>query len=340
MPAKQRTLGLLSLLFFAGCTLRPAAVPTVTPVPPPTDTPVFQIAAQPLSTTPARLLVTQPAAPSPIAPATLPPQPPLPLTVISIPGMATAPPLPLSPTSTALPLPPALTTQPVSLPALPAHPPLAPIHIVRPGPGARLTTPVTMQVSAIPGADRAVTIELIGEDGRVIAAETQRFSTPFGQRVGIVTSLGFKLAGVAEAARLQVTTRDARGRLIALDSAGLVLLSSGADDPSPEAAPEEHFILLTPTAGGVASGGILPISGYFRPANRQPLILELLDDSAKVLAAASLILPPPGPDYVPISVSLPYTLTAPTNARLVLRQPDSRLPGDAVLTSVLVYLKP
>jgi hypothetical protein len=233
-----------------------------------------------------------------------------------------------------------LDALPASLPALPAHPPLAPVHIVRPGPGSRVTTPVVIQVSAIPGADRAVTLELIGEDGRIIAAEIQRFSTPLGQRVGLLANLDFKLAGVAEAARLQVTTRDARGRLSALDSVSLVLLSSGAGDFSLEAAPEEHFILLNPTANGVTSGGALPINGYFRPANRQPLNLELINDDSEIIASASLILPAPGPGYYPISGILHYTITTPTYARLTLRQPDSRLPGDAVVTTVLVYLKP
>ncbi|HEY3344798.1 MAG TPA: hypothetical protein VGJ97_07715 [Anaerolineaceae bacterium] len=305
----------------------------------PTETPVFQIAAQPVSLSPT--LPAQASAVNPI-PTITPSSAPLPLSnsATLVPEGAAHTAVPLSPTSTSPAFLPALDFLPASLPALPAHPPLAPVHIVRPGPGSRVTTPVVIQVSAIPGADRAVTLELVGEDGRIIAAEIQRFSTPLGQRVGLLANLDFKLAGVAEAARLQVTTRDARGRLSALDSVSLVLLSSGAGDFSLEAAPEEHFILLNPTANGVTSGGALPINGYFRPANRQPLNLELINDDSEIIASASLILPAPGPGYYPISGILHYTITTPTYARLTLRQPDSRLPGDAVVTTVLVYLKP
>jgi hypothetical protein len=217
---------------------------------------------------------------------------------------------------------------------------LAAIHIVRPGPGARLTTPVLLQANAIPGADNTVLIQLIGEDGRVIASETQYFTTPQGQRVGLLAALDFQIAGVAEAARLQLSTRDARSRLIALASTDIVLLASGSDEIGLEPDPHEPFFLLAPGPNGTASGGALPISGYLRPANRQPVIFELIDGEGKILGSASFSPTMDAGAYQPLVASLPYTVSASTWARLTIRQADARLPGDACLSSVPVFLNP
>jgi hypothetical protein len=315
----------LSLWILAGCSAQPQAVPAPARLsyPSPSYTPFVP-----------------PTAPIPLSPAdTL--SPTLPPATEDGPTPAGSPTLPLDGTVSPGPtLPPPLETVQPALPQLPAPIPLALVHIVSPGPGASLTSPVTLQASAIPGDDRTVVIQLIGEDGRELASETQHFTTPHGQRVGLISSLDFKLPGVAEAARLQVSTHDASGRPIALTSVNLVLLSQGTDENAPESDPHERFILLEPSSGAAANAGVLSVSGYLLPQNRQPLIFELQDEQAHILASASLSLQPPTGAYQPFSGALHYTVTAPTRARLTLRQPDARLPGDAVLTSVLVVLNP
>ena len=227
-----------------------------------------------------------------------------------------------------------------SLPPAVAQPPYSTVHIVVPGPGSRLTSPVAVEANAIPGADGAVTIQIVGEDGRVMATNIQYFATPKGQRVGFVTSLGFQLAGVAEAARLQVSVRDARGRLQALSSADLLLLASGEDVISPEPDPHEHFILVSPAPNGVGKKGELRLAGYISPFNGKPVLFELLGNQGEALASASF--PPQNESaaYQPFTGILRYSIPGPTWALLVVRQPDARIPGDAALTSQLVYLNP
>jgi hypothetical protein len=251
-------------------------------------------------------------------------------------------PLPVdgSPQPSGSPSPPPLFTQAAGLPALPSKLPYATAYVVQPGPGARITSPFTLQASAIPGTDRSVLVQLIGEDGREILFEKQYFSTPQGQRVGLVTTLSFQIASVAEAARLQVSTRDAQGRLAALASSDVVLLASGPDEKSATPDDREPFYLTSPTANAVASGGILPIRGYIRPVNHQPVIFELLDDRGVSLGSASFTPPADISTYQPIAADLAYSIAAPAWARLTIRQPDVRLPGDAVLSSLLVLLNP
>jgi hypothetical protein len=212
--------------------------------------------------------------------------------------------------------------------------------MIQPGPGARITSPFTLYAGAIPGADRGVLVQLIGEDGREIIKDKQYFGTPQGQRVGLVTTLKFQLPGVAEAARLQVSTWDVQGRVIALASSDVVLLASGPDEKTATPDDREPFYLVAPTASTVASGGVLPIRGYIRPVNHQPVIFELLDDQGTSLGSASYTPPADISTYQPVAADLPYATTARTWARLTIRQPDVRLPGDAVVSSLLLLLNP
>jgi hypothetical protein len=338
MRCPWRGLVAVSLFALAGCTAQPKLVSAPASLLSPTTSPTFLNALKSVSTplqsfaVPAPTLPPSPTAQiSPTAAGVEPTLLPPPASQNSLPGVSD----PTVPT-----LPPPLETRLPALPQLPSPIPLASVHIVFPGPGARLTSPINLQASAIPGDDRTVRIQLIGEDGRALASETQHFTTPHGQRVGLISSLGFKLAGVAEAARLQVSTQDSYGRPVALTSISLVLLSQGTAENAPEGDPNERVILLTPTPGAAGVGGLLPVSGYLLPQNRQPLILELVDETSQILASASLTLSPPTGAYQPFSGALHYQVTAPTRARLILRQPDARLPGDAVLTSVLVLLNP
>ena len=273
-----------------------------------------------------------------LMPSTDPPPPTLQVVSTATISILAETPVPAKPTATFYP---PLILQTPSLPAPGAtNFPLAAIHIVQPGPGALVTSPVMVEANAIPGADGQVIIQLIGEDGKELAATTQHFATPQGQRVGFVTSLDFQLPGVSEEARLQIYTHDGRGRMQALSSADFVLLSNGNDEPVPEPDPHEHFILVRPAPNGVAKSGTLALSGYIFPVNHQPVIFELLNDRGEKLAEASWTPANSTLAYQPFSGTLQYAIKSPLWARLVIRQPDVRLPGDSAITSQLVYLNP
>jgi len=85
----------------------------------------------------------------------------------------------------------------------------------------------------------------------------------------------------------------------------------------------------------------MKINGFLRPLNAQPIIFELYTDDGQ-LAGSKQLTPEQvinGQHYA-FELDLPYTVNEATWARLSVRQAGTRIPGDAALNSVLVWLKP
>jgi hypothetical protein len=78
-------------------------------------------------------------------------------------------------------------------------------------------------------------------------------------------SLDFKPRGVAEVGRLSLSTRDQYGRLTAIKSVHLVLLSEGDEIINPPENFEERCIIDSPPVGKRVSGGVLELNGKNPP---------------------------------------------------------------------------
>lgn len=199
-----------------------------------------------------------------------------------------------------------------------------------------------MQFNAILGEDGKITIELIGEDGRVISRKVQAISGKPGSRFWLSQSLPFEISAAAETARLQISTHDQFGRTEALTSADLVLLQVGHDDLNPSAITQDPYIFRQPEQGAVVSGGVLEIDGLARPVNDSPLLIELVTEDGAVLTVKQLVVPAPtgALSHTPFTAQIPYKVSGPTPVRLVIRQEGSRIPGTVELSSELITLAP
>jgi hypothetical protein len=198
-----------------------------------------------------------------------------------------------------------------------------------------------LETSVIPGANGIVRIELLGEDTRVIAREVIGFATPQGQRVGIVQQIDFEIGRVAEAARLQVTVDDGFDRPIAVSSVDLVLLSVGQADINPGGDLIDPYVIVSPRPDEAITGGALSVSGYVRPVNDRPIFIQLVDSQGKITATRQLSIPPnEDGTHQAFQTEISYAIQAPGWARLVVRQSGTRIPGDAALSSRMVYLQP
>jgi hypothetical protein len=241
------------------------------------------------------------------------------------------------PTSVETPLP-GLTLMPTD----PAQKiPLAEIRISHPGQLSKVTSPISLESSVIPGADNAVHVELIGEDGSVLDRQVLGYATPHGQRVGINPKIEFEIPGVSEIARLQVYVMDAKKRVTALSSLELILLSQGSAEINPT--PDEYspYVVLQPQTNQQVSGGVIAISGLVRPVNVQPLIIDLVADSGEVIGSRQVQASAGAQGgHVAFQTSLPYTARQATWAQLVLHQPDTRIQGDAAIFSMPIYVNP
>lgn len=230
---------------------------------------------------------------------------------------------------------PTITPTPQPLPAV--------MFIKKPGQYSKVKSPLVISANASPGADGLVWVELIGEDGRNLFQTRLNFTKYAGLSISIAPEITFELQAPAELARLVISTRDSYGRISALTSTDIILIQMGDDQIYPAGYAREPYIVRSPLQGQVISGGMLQVSALARPVNDNPLILELIDEKGTVIGSTSLdlVFPTGNLSHTPFDVTLPYSVSQSTKARLVLRQESTgRIPGTVALSSLELTLQP
>lgn len=224
-----------------------------------------------------------------------------------------------------------------------ANPPSALLRIDTPGEGSKIISPYDFQAAVARGEDDRVYLYLIGEDNQEFFSEVLDYRQSSFYRLLINRTLTFSFPGVAENARLILQTLDEQGRIMALSSVDVVLLSIGSNQINPAQHAYAPFLIDAPKEGTELTGGRLIVSGRAAPLNNNPVIIELLDEDGEVLAQKEMLLDAPANDepYTPFLTELEVRVTRQVNARLVIRQESAnRIPGTIALTSVAVLLKP
>jgi len=217
------------------------------------------------------------------------------------------------------------------------------LDIISPGLLSKILSPIKSQLIVTTGEDGKVTVELVSEDGRVIARQIQNYGRDkASKRIWLNPEVPFEIDAAAETARLQVSTLDKYGRVESLSSVDVVLLAVGRNEINPPAILQEPYLIRQPEADTAVSGGLLVINGLARPVNGSPLIIELVTEENQVLSTKQIVVPPPsGPlSHTPFTVEIPYKVDGQTPVRLVIRQEGSRIPGTVALTSELITLAP
>lgn len=241
--------------------------------------------------------------------------------------------------------PPTATRRPTKTPTitLTPTPPYADVSIDQPGPLSKVTSPFYMEAGAILGDDAKVQIDLIDEDGQFLFQKTLNYSGYAGARVYFSQQIPFQIDGVAESARMEVSTHDTYGRLQAVRAVDLVLIQMGDDVITAGTEMREPYLIRQPKANTTVSGGVLHLVGLANPVNATPLVIELTDEQGTVVESATVSVPPPSGDlsHTPFAVDIPYSVNASTPVRLNIHQnSDGRLPGIMALTSETVILNP
>lgn len=194
-----------------------------------------------------------------------------------------------------------------------------------------------------PGDDGLVHIELIGEDGRLIADREYNFWNRLKQRFIFTPVVEFSLTAVVETARLVLSVDDLYGRKIALSSVDLLLLSVGSNEINPPVSLLEPYLIRQPRPDQVIEGGVLLVEALANPVNDRPLILELIDERGKIVGSTQIQVEPPGGDlsHTPFVVDISYEVSETTPVRLTLRQESAgRIPGTVALSSRTIILEP
>lgn len=225
------------------------------------------------------------------------------------------------------------TETPTPIPPAPA----ARLQVLAPGPASLLASSMQVRLYLIPGETNLVQLSLYGEDGRLLSRDLTRVEDVPPPGLELYLEVPFEVRA-AELGRLEASTKDKFGRYETLTSSHVTLLPVGLSQVTPPDPPFERAAIYRPAAKATASGGVLTVEGAFWPLTDQPVILELLDEEGRVISTRQLSLA--GDTHIPFSTTLPYKVSAPTPARLSLRQMDPRFNAIAYLFSVLVTLNP
>jgi hypothetical protein len=214
------------------------------------------------------------------------------------------------------------------------------IQILSPGPLSKIISPVRVYGYAVPGHDNKGNMDLYGEDGRLIASQLIQLNTPY-KWAFYFWDLQFHASAVGELGRLSISTQDEYGRVTAVNSVHIILLSVGSSIVTPPGNLQERCVIEQPVAGQRLYGGVLSIAGKMRPYNNLPLTFELVGRDRAVIGTNLIPISPALDDgYVPFRVDIHYNIPQSQWGLLVVRQSDERISGIMYLYSREVYLNP
>jgi len=219
---------------------------------------------------------------------------------------------------------------------IPGHEPAA-IRIFAPGPMSKVISPITLRMKIVSGESERIQIDLYGEDGRLLSRNLKQVRTS-GDGVDQSIKIPFEIRGAAELGRVTVSTEDKAGRIQALNSVRVLLLSSGNNEINPPGNPSEPVGVFSPRLKEAASGGVLNVRGDVWPFNLQPVILELMDPGGNSIGLRILTVEDINPQL--FETTIPYEVTEPLTARLTIRQDDDRISGLFYVYSQEVLLNP
>lgn len=225
---------------------------------------------------------------------------------------------------------------------LPASLPYGEIQILNPGPLSRVVSPIKLHAYLHPGDDDRVRIALYGEDGRLLVRHVLRYSAPPTYKVHLKQDLEFEIPGVAEEGRIEITTQDEFGRVKALTSADVILLSEGAKDINPPADLYEQIILQQPVASTLIQDGVIIVQGFTRQAPQGQLYVELVNFrggvvGSKIIGVADRELER---GYRFFVGEIPYQVGTPSWIRVQVMARDNTMSEVKHLSSVRILVSP
>ena len=211
------------------------------------------------------------------------------------------------------------------------------IEFIAPGPMSKVVSPISLRINIKIGDSEKMQVDLFGEDGRLLSRTVKKVPT---SNHGILQSvkIPFEIRTTAEVGRITISTLDKAGRIQALKSVRVLLLSSGENEITPVGNPSEPVGVVSPVKGESVLGGVLNVRGDVWPFNLQPIILELIGPDGKSLGLRILTVDNANPQL--FETTIPYKVTEETSARLTIRQDDDRMEGLFYVYSQIVLLNP
>ncbi len=225
---------------------------------------------------------------------------------------------------------------------LPSRIPYGEIQILSPGPLSKVGTPIQINAYLSPGDNSQAWVALFGEDGRLLVRDTHALFAERGYKAHLIEDLDFEIPGAAETARLEISIYDEYGRILALATQDLVLLSTGASDVNLPRDLYEGIVIQQPAPSRLIQGGELVVAGITRYAPGGELHVEVVDAGGEVIASQVIGVSETqlGEGYRPYAGAILYGLGSPTWVRVLVSARDGRMSGLVHVSSVVVLLSP
>jgi hypothetical protein len=202
-------------------------------------------------------------------------------------------------------------------------------------------SPIPVRALLVPGNLGRVTIELLGEDGRVLTRQIVVLNPDLGRKAGLVLDLAYEIPVEVELGRLVIYRQDASGRTTALSSIDLVLLASGQPDYNPVLDRTAAVIVQEPLPEVLVQGGAVQVTGLARPSAETSLVAELIGENGQVVGQRVFDVGiDSGSGHLPFTVDILYSVDEPTWVLLIIRERGERIPGTVYLISLEVLLSP
>ena len=221
----------------------------------------------------------------------------------------------------------------------PTPPPKSPygqIRFLKPGADSKIISPLELQMIIASGESEVVQIDLYGEDGRLLARVVRRIKR---DSYGVYDALKipFEIRAAAEVGLLQVITTDEEGRLQAVNTLQVILMSSGVDEitPAGNLIYERAVIYKPALREDMVYGGVLNVEGRMWPYDEpdHAFFIEFILPDGKTQGTRVITIA--GMEPQEFSTTLPYKVDKPTLARLTVRQMSSLLK-----TPIYIYTQP
>jgi hypothetical protein len=231
--------------------------------------------------------------------------------------------------------------------SLPEPLPYGQIQIIRPGRLSRVISPFQVHVYLAPQLnereeDLHYQISLYGEDGSLIVQQTFQAEAIPGRKTHLVEEIEFTISGAAESSRLEISLLDGFGRLSALVSTDLILLSEGELEIKPILDLYETLIIQQPIASTLIQGDSIIIQGVTRFAPGGEIVVELVNREGELVGSG--VLPVSEEDlgygYRSFEGEIPFQVDYTSWIRVQLSARDGKFSGIQHLSSVEVLVSP
>jgi hypothetical protein len=244
------------------------------------------------------------------------------------------------------------------LPAGPSATPAPPdipeaILILQPGTSASVTSPVHVSGEADPTFEQHLVVQITDQNGGVLTTVPTIIQVGAPDRGPFAIDVDFTVTE-DQPGRISVFSTSARdGGLIHLASVEVNLLASGPASPAAADTHPESLIINSPAPNAAVSGGIIHIEGFTQYVFENQLAVILCGeggsgdaepvcgttDNVLEIGSATVNSPDVGQPG-PYSGDLPYGISAPIQARLVIYSTSPRDGGILHLTTVNIQLSP